>query len=114
MALAALLLASATWLQCPGTTDDQLLRLRLDGRLQRAEVVQISPLGRRSRQAPVKASATTLEIAGFNGERLRIDRGQLLLAAGRPLWGRIAFVPRGRCAIAGVEPTAPRQRPATR
>lgn len=82
MPLAALLLASATWLQCPGPADDQLLRLRLDGRLQRAEVVQITPLGRRSRQSPIKASATTLEIAGFDRERLRIDRGQLLLAAG--------------------------------
>jgi len=60
----------------------------------------------------VKASAASLEIAGFDGERLRLDRGQLLLAAGRPLWGRIAFVPRGRCSIAGVEPTPPRSRPA--
>ncbi|MFZ4567173.1 MAG: hypothetical protein ACOYMY_12005 [Prochlorococcaceae cyanobacterium] len=114
MALAALLLASATWLQCPGPADDQLLRLRLDGRLQRAEVVQITPLGRRSRQSPIKARTATLEVAGFDGERLRLDRGQLLLAAGKPLWGRIAFVPRGRCSIAGVEPTAPRARPAVR
>jgi len=109
---AAPALASATWLQCPGLAEDQLLRLRLDGRLQKAEVVQITPLGRRSRQSPVKASAASLEIAGFDGERLRLDRGQLLLAVGRPLWGRIAFVPRGRCSIAGVEPTPPRGRPA--
>ena len=114
MPMAALLLASATWLQCPGPADDQLLRLRLDGRLQRAEVVQISPLGRRSRQSPVKASAGSLEISGFDGERLRLDRGQLLLAAGRSLWGRTAFVPRGRCSIAGVEATTPRARPGGR
>ncbi|MEB3239788.1 MAG: hypothetical protein VKM68_06180, partial [Cyanobacteriota bacterium] len=57
---AAPALASATWLQCPGLAADQLLRLRLDGRLQKAEVVQITPLGRRSRQSPVKASAASL------------------------------------------------------
>jgi hypothetical protein len=106
--------AAATWLQCEGVGGDQLLRLRLDGRLQHAQVVLITPLGRRSRQSPVKASAASLEIAGFDGERLRLDRSQLLLAAGRPLWGRVTFTPRGRCTIAAVEATPPRTRPVVR